>query len=170
MFVKENPDKKARRKKQSKKSIVQELLSNLFFIKMDIKLMRNTYEGAAALFVNEGRRPIVLWCSWHFSRQSQITNIWAENYITKAYLGPCRTSMMELCAKYASALETFYKSMRTNRLTWQVLRNMSTIFDRTFSKYSEQPGCNYQDVAQPAYTCSKLTKETLEQGVKYVQS
>ena len=47
---------------------------------------------------------------------------------------------------------------------------MSTIFDRTFSKYSEQPGCDYQDVAQPAYTCSKLTKETLEQGVKYVQS
>ena len=63
MFVKENSDKKIRRKKQSKKSIVQELLSNLFFIKMDIKLMRNTYEGAAALFVNEGRRPIVLWCS-----------------------------------------------------------------------------------------------------------
>ena len=24
--------------------------------------------------------------------------------------------------------------------------------------------------AQPAFTCSKLTKETLEQGVKYVQS
>ena len=23
---------------------------------------------------------------------------------------------------------------------------------------------------QPAFTCSKLTKETLEQGVKYVQS
>ena len=26
------------------------------------------------------------------------------------------------------------------------------------------------DFAQPAFTCSKLTKETLEQGVKYVQS
>ena len=63
MFVKENSDKKIRRKKQSKKSIVQELLSNLFFIKMDIKLMRNTYEEAAALFINEGRRPIVLCCS-----------------------------------------------------------------------------------------------------------
>ena len=24
-------------------------------------------------------------------------------------------------------------------------------------------------IAQPAITCSKLTKETLEQGVKYVQ-
>ena len=24
--------------------------------------------------------------------------------------------------------------------------------------------------SQPAFTCSKLTKETLEQGVKYVQS
>ena len=26
------------------------------------------------------------------------------------------------------------------------------------------------DVTQPAFTCSKLTIETLEQGVKYVQS
>ena len=25
-------------------------------------------------------------------------------------------------------------------------------------------------IHQPAFTCSKLTKETLEQGVKYVQS
>ena len=25
-------------------------------------------------------------------------------------------------------------------------------------------------ISQPAATCSKLTKETLEQGVKYVQS
>ena len=25
-------------------------------------------------------------------------------------------------------------------------------------------------VTQPAFTCSKLTKEALEQGVKYVQS
>ena len=30
---------------------------------------------------------------------------------------------------------------------------------------------NYRSVStQPAITCSKLTKETLEQGVKYVQS
>ena len=28
----------------------------------------------------------------------------------------------------------------------------------------------YQELAQPAFTCSKLTIETLEQGVKYVQS
>ena len=27
-----------------------------------------------------------------------------------------------------------------------------------------------QQVPQPAITCSKLTRETLEQGVKYVQS
>ena len=25
-------------------------------------------------------------------------------------------------------------------------------------------------ISQPAFTCSKLTKETLEQGMKYVQS
>ena len=28
----------------------------------------------------------------------------------------------------------------------------------------------YFDRPQPAFTCSKLTMETLEQGVKYVQS
>ena len=27
-----------------------------------------------------------------------------------------------------------------------------------------------KDTTQPAFTCSKLTMETLEQGVKYVQS
>ena len=27
-----------------------------------------------------------------------------------------------------------------------------------------------QNISQPALTCSKLTTETLEQGVKYVQS
>ena len=30
--------------------------------------------------------------------------------------------------------------------------------------------CTWKLAAQPAYTCSKLTIETLEQGVKYVQS
>ena len=29
---------------------------------------------------------------------------------------------------------------------------------------------NGEEVTQPAFTCSKLTIETLEQGVKYVQS
>ena len=28
----------------------------------------------------------------------------------------------------------------------------------------------FEVITQPAITCSKLTKETLEQGVKYVQS
>ena len=28
----------------------------------------------------------------------------------------------------------------------------------------------HEGIAQPAFTCSKLTIETLEQGVKYVQS
>ena len=30
--------------------------------------------------------------------------------------------------------------------------------------------CQESKVTQPAITCSKLTTETLEQGVKYVQS
>ena len=29
---------------------------------------------------------------------------------------------------------------------------------------------NYHNYTQPAFTCPKLTIETLEQGVKYVQS
>ena len=29
---------------------------------------------------------------------------------------------------------------------------------------------SYIKISQPTYTCSKLTIETLEQGVKYVQS
>ena len=43
---------------------------------------------------------------------------------------------------------------------------------------STQSQCNqhnqelefFVDLTQPAFTCSKLTIETLEQGVKYVQS
>ena len=31
-------------------------------------------------------------------------------------------------------------------------------------------GIGHLSVSQPAYTSSKLTRETLEQGVKYVQS
>ena len=34
--------------------------------------------------------------------------------------------------------------------------------------YSEYKLMQY--VSQPAFNCSKLTKETLEEGVKYVQS
>ena len=30
--------------------------------------------------------------------------------------------------------------------------------------------CNKQHLTQPSFTCSKLTIETLEQGMKYVQS
>ena len=33
-----------------------------------------------------------------------------------------------------------------------------------------QKGLEMQNITQPAFTCSKLTIETLEQGVKYVQS
>ena len=32
------------------------------------------------------------------------------------------------------------------------------------------PAISILDHTQPAFTCSKLTIETLEQGVKYVQS
>ena len=40
-----------------------------------------------------------------------------------------------------------------------------------FSKsVSRPPGVEYEAKTQSAFTCSKLTIETLEQDVKYVQS
>ena len=36
--------------------------------------------------------------------------------------------------------------------------------------YSGRSDKKYINYSQPAFTCSKLTIETLEQGVKYVQS
>ena len=50
-------------------------------------------------------------------------------------------------------------------------QNTAKIYEETILKlYSEQV-CHTIEVAfQPAITCSELTLETLEQGVKYVQS
>ena len=37
--------------------------------------------------------------------------------------------------------------------------------------YHNSSNCEYKNnMTQSTFTCSKLTKETLEQGVKYVQS
>ena len=58
----------------------------------------------------------------------------------------------------------------------QTHSNNSSAFDRfvklalkglTTTYQAEQP---LQGIAQPTITCSNLTKETLEQGVKYVKS
>ena len=38
------------------------------------------------------------------------------------------------------------------------------------SFYSDFDSKLFKDISQPAIKCSKLTIETLEQGVKYVQS
>ena len=42
----------------------------------------------------------------------------------------------------------------------EVFRTLSTIYDGSFDK---------KKLTQPAFTCTKLKLETLEQGVKYVQ-
>ena len=39
-------------------------------------------------------------------------------------------------------------------------------YSRTYASH----GSHFCQTTQPAFTCSKLTIETLEQGVKYVQS
>ena len=36
--------------------------------------------------------------------------------------------------------------------------------------YRKKSSTNYSKLTQPAIACSKLTTETLEEGVKYVQS
>ena len=41
--------------------------------------------------------------------------------------------------------------------------------NKTFDRYTEN-GSIPKEQTQPAFTCSKLTIETLEQGVKHIQS
>ena len=45
-----------------------------------------------------------------------------------------------------------------------------TYLEDTFEKRDESMIWQNTFASQPAITCSKLTMETLEQGVKYVQS
>ena len=45
-----------------------------------------------------------------------------------------------------------------------------TVAAKKFGINSVEHNNNIFDSSQPAFTCSKLTIETLEQGVKYVQS
>ena len=45
-----------------------------------------------------------------------------------------------------------------------------TVAAKKFGINSIEDNNNIFDSSQPAFTCSKLTTETLEQGVKYVQS
>ena len=63
------------------------------------------------------------------------------------------------------ASQIFYVSLGA-----KILRNGRTTTD--FSKFkSSCQTCTLKfDVSQPAFTCSKLTVETLEHNVKYVQS
>ena len=104
---------------------------------------------------------------------------------TEAYSEPSRTSKMELFAKIVNSFQ---------RLT---IFAKSAIFDiRLRSEYASEVGLRsripgkktgsrimnttmislcwsklqIKVSTQPAFTCSKLTIETLEQGVKYVQS
>ena len=48
-------------------------------------------------------------------------------------------------------------------------QRFSDVF-RGYKKTSVMKWVNLNVATQPAFTCSKLTIETLEQGVKYVQS
>ena len=49
---------------------------------------------------------------------------------------------------------------------WKTSLYITEFYDVQFlRKWAES-----RDVYQPVFTCSKLTRETLEQGVKYVQS
>ena len=56
------------------------------------------------------------------------------------------------------------------------LANSLNIFKRNIKNWKgENPPCRLcktyiRELAQPAFTCSKLKIETLEQGVKYVQN
>ena len=62
-------------------------------------------------------------------------------------------------------------SMKGTKNVYNVLRG-----GNCFRKYAFHMFCksiikhNKLSITQPAFTCSKLTIETLEQGVKYVQS
>ena len=57
----------------------------------------------------------------------------------------------------------FRKSVYLLHLVFKVNNydNTTALFDVSIAKF---------DIIQPAITCTKLTMETLEQGVKYVQS
>ena len=59
---------------------------------------------------------------------------------------------------YISQLLTINRSVKF----WQTLRHECDMHNHSY--------CQWSQITQPAITCSKLTIETLEQGVKYVQS
>ena len=51
-----------------------------------------------------------------------------------------------------------------------ILFSLFSLFSLSYWAKIGHYGRSIVDVTQPAITCSKLTTETLEQGVKYVQS
>ena len=87
----------------------------------------------------------------------------------EAHLGPC-----QICSEAAvqrcsySAANKFYSSAghheQKNKKTGQIKFSEVTIKQQTKLSSIQH------SLSQPTFTCSKLTLETLEQGVKYVQS
>ena len=50
------------------------------------------------------------------------------------------------------------------------VENQPHIAEEYLAMYKTKRKINIRKLSQPAFTCSKLTIETLEQGMKYVQS
>ena len=78
-----------------------------------------------------------------------------------------------------SILELFIKNRILEKTTWGKVNIMSKTdkcrcwTNDKDAKTEHMHNSNFQRVrnrTQPAFSCSKLTIETLEQGVKYVQS
>ena len=65
---------------------------------------------------------------------------------------------------------TFYKHDKVNEII-TINFSISNIFvSLKQSSFRKKVSLKKVKISQPAITCSKLTIETLEQGVKYVQS
>ena len=67
-------------------------------------------------------------------------------------------------------IETMTKELR-HKLDMNQWKNTEAVID-WFKSIKEKQLCKFVifDITKPAITCSKLKIETLEQGVKYVQS
>ena len=122
-----------------------------------------------------------------FGKCDQIRSFNVLCYVnSRGVLGPYKVSMMKLFAKIVNSkkpLTLFAKSLHHRRLIGSQIRlwfsyalqmwehpeekNLSQFLNRVIA-WSFNNFCICS--TQPAFTCSKLTIETLEKGVKYFQS
>ena len=98
-----------------------------------------------------------------------------EDQIPETYLESRQRSKRELFAKMLTALDVRKAFRRRSGHLLNVLCSFKPlpifIKSSTLDVYlSSEYDSKYVVRSQPAFTCSKLTIETLEQGVKYVQS